>query len=139
HTRCKRTRYDTEVGLGAPFSLGETNGTRAFIGAGAKVGTNTKFRFELIMSPNSNLGDFPFEEANRHLVEAAIRNEAVLAKSASEMRELERMLGERVRGLPDWIAAEVDRRLAEAVRRTAVEVTKRLSDANDAATRAHAA
>jgi hypothetical protein len=84
-------------------------------------------------------GQFPFEEANRHLVEAAIRNEETISRTAREMREIERQLRERVEGLPDWIAGEVDRRLAAAVNRTGSQVSAQLSGANEAATRAQAA
>jgi len=87
---------------------------------------------------HSSSGEFPCEDAIRHLVEAALSNEDTISMAAREMREIEDQLGERGRTLPNWLATEVDRRLEETVDKTATRICARLTDATSAAVRAHA-
>jgi hypothetical protein len=81
-------------------------------------------------------GQFPFEDAAQHLVEAAIRNEATISAAAVELREIEQRLGRQVRTLPEWVAAEVDRKLAATVNGAASQISDKFSATSKAAERA---
>jgi hypothetical protein len=96
---------------------------------------------EPVMQHHSSSGKFPCEGAIdtiRDLVEAAISNEETISTAAREMREIEHQLGERVRTLPNWVAAEVNRRLEETVDKTATRISAGLTNATSAAERVHA-
>jgi hypothetical protein len=85
-------------------------------------------------------GDHRSDEISFRLHEAAIRNQEAAESAIRKMQETDRLLGEKIRALPEWVAGEVDKRLEKVVHDAADKITAQVTDslkaANEAASRA---
>jgi hypothetical protein len=81
-------------------------------------------------------GQFPEADTLQLLVEAATIDQQTISDAASKLCEIEGRLEQQVESLSDWIAGEVDRRLAATIKTAASQIAAKLNAANDAAEQA---
>jgi len=85
-------------------------------------------------------GHYPSDEISFRLHHAAHRNQEAAEAAIGKMRETDEILRQRIQTLPDWVAGEVDRRLAQVVHDAAEQITANVSAGlkaeNEAASRA---
>jgi len=81
-------------------------------------------------------GQFPQADTLQLLIEAAYIDQQTISAAARRLCEIEGRLDQQVRALSDWVAGEVDRRLATTIDTTASRIAAALTAANDAAEQA---